>query len=222
MVSPVNRVITLAVILVRPGLLKSVFRIKGNHPAFASGCNNLVLAKREGAGVANGPHRPALISCANRLSAVLDYLQAKLTRQFHDPIHLAWPSRKMHGDNCLGRGSHNSANRLRGYVLAASIHIREYRTRAYGNGAARRGDKRSRRSNHLVAGSNAESSECEFQCQTAVGDSDCMRSTDVSGEFLLKLAAFISGPVIYFAGREHADSRLDLIGRKAGPGEFWA
>src|SRR5580704_8998500 len=61
MLSVMDCVIVLAMVFVAPGTLPEVGVIGCEHPAFARGCHDLVLPKRECRGVPHGSSRASLV-----------------------------------------------------------------------------------------------------------------------------------------------------------------
>src|SRR5208282_991165 len=92
MLAAKHRVITLAMILVTPGTLPKLLIVRGHHPTFAAGGQDLVLTERECRHVSQGAYGFAFIGGAMGLGAIFDNFQTMLFRQFKNRIHVARPA----------------------------------------------------------------------------------------------------------------------------------
>src|SRR5690606_38225684 len=109
---------TLAVILVCPHCTPQGFVICRHHATLAASGHDFVLAETPGTYMTDAAHAAALIASTMRLGAVLDDLEAILSGQRHDRIHIAGPASKVYADHGPGARSQYRFNGLGRKVAA--------------------------------------------------------------------------------------------------------
>ena len=218
MLAAVNCVKTLAVVLEGPGPLPQGAVTGGQHPPFPAGGHDLVLAKREGRGIAEGTDRPPLVAGAVGLGAVLDDLQTVLPAQLQQRVDVAGPAGEVDGDDRLRPRGDQRTDRFGAQVLAHRIDIGDDRGGAAHDDAARRGDEGAGGGDHLVAGADAVAGEDQLQGDGAVGQGNGVPAVAMGGKFLLEFAPLGAGPVVDPVGEEDLFDGVGLFLGEGGPG----
>ena len=121
-----NRVPGFAMFPCRPRSLPHVLIVGHHHAAVATGAHDLVLAEREGGGVAETAHASTIDRGPMGLRTIFDDLDVVLLGPFHDGRHVAWPAGQMDDD---GRACTWRSGRLEccdGEILGVPIDIGEH------------------------------------------------------------------------------------------------
>jgi hypothetical protein len=98
----VDGLVILAVVLERPHRLPQLGIVGGHHAALAACSNDLVLAERPGADIAERPNRLAPEPRTVCLGAVLDNRKTEIPCQGKHAVHLAGPAGEVHAENGTG------------------------------------------------------------------------------------------------------------------------
>ena len=203
MLAVVDGVPIFAVIFVAPSSAPKIFAIRDEHASFAAGRDDLVLAKRERPHVSDRTDRLTFVGRSVSLSAILDHEQTAIVSEVHDRVHVARPAGDMDRDDRLRLGCECRFNRLGRKISADRIDVGEDRSStSRPNGAGRR-NERARRNDHVVTRPDAQRVHRQLNRQRAVSQRNRMFAIDSSREFFFEEPAFLSRPVIHFAGLEH-------------------
>src|SRR5580765_2492825 len=124
-------------VFVAPDRFKGSFIIGSNHPAFAAGRHDLVLAKREGAGIPHGAHLTSLVRGSMRLCAVFHNSQLTLMSEFQNRIHVARPAGKVNSHDGARPWREYPLDGSSGKILALTINVGNHRPCAAHDGRAR-------------------------------------------------------------------------------------
>src|SRR5262249_33101684 len=129
--SKMRRTVILPMIFVAPCCFEDLFIVGGDHPSFATGRHDLVLAERESAGITDRADFPAVVSGSMRLGAILQHFQLVLPREFQNRIQIARPAREVNSDNRASTWRKHALDGSGSQVLALPVDVGKY-----GNGAA--------------------------------------------------------------------------------------
>ena len=139
-------------------------------------------------------------------------------RQTKNRVHVTGPARQMHGDHGSGARRYRLGEGLGRDILTNRIDIGENRRAAAHENRACRGDEGTARHHDLIARTDPQSVQCQFQGQTAVGHGNAVFTAAGASEFFFKASTFCPGPVVHLAGAQHPRGSLNLLVDEVRPG----
>src|SRR5271165_5319469 len=168
---------------IQPELCCKFVIVGGDHAALASR-HNFVSIEAESCTRSDRANRPGLVLRSVRLCRVFYYVKVTLLRQLKDWIHVCRMTIQVDRDD---------RTRSRGYLALDSSNIyvecffiaidKNRRCTAIANGVRSR-DKRQRRDNHLVTGTDPQSDQCEMnRCCAVVRCNRVLHFTKLSEGF---------------------------------------
>jgi hypothetical protein len=134
------------------------------------------------------------------LSTILDHDQVVLLGKRHEPVHIAGPSRMVHGDDGSRFRGEDRLDRLGRHVLRLGRHVRKHRRRARPHDAARGSDERARRNNDLISRSNTRRLNGKLECKRAIRQRDRVLGIAVISELALEGLTDLACPVVHLSG----------------------
>lgn len=170
----VNGVPAFAVVLVTPRLLPQGIVVGGDEAAFTRRRHDLVLTEREGIDMPDRTDGSAFVERAVSLGTIFNHRDAMLVRELHQRVHVARPTGEMDGDDRLGLRRYDGTNGLNGEILAVTIKVGDDRPGTSRDRTTGGSDERATGADNIVAGTNAESIQRQFQCHCAIGQRDGM------------------------------------------------
>src|SRR6185437_7348841 len=161
------------------------------------------------------PERPGLASVVGGLDGVrtiLDDFEVVFARDLHDWIHLAGPSRKMHGQYCPRAWCNARLDRGNIDVLRGGVDIRKHRREAGVDDRVHRRTERHRRGNHFRTGLQPLRDHADVQRRRGGIDRRDLRRLQalIGGKIALELRDAWPGPEPrrLHAGDDFIDLRL--------------
>src|SRR6266446_731112 len=124
----------------------------------------------------------------------------------------------MDSHNGLRPGSQQRSDSFGRKVLAIRVDVSQDRPCTSHGCATCRCNKCTARHDHFVARADSQTAKCQFKSYGAVGNSDAVFTTRLTGEFILELAALVSGPIVNLSRLENTDRRFDFIRLEMRPG----
>src|SRR6266853_562085 len=193
----------LSVILEAPRPFPQFIVISGQHTSFAAGRHDLVLAKGEGSSIAEASNRSPLISCTVRLSTIFDDSETMFASQLDDRVHVARPTRKVDRNDRFCTRRQYFPDTVCSKCLTDRIYVRKDRLGTPYDGTTGRCHERAAWDDHLVARSNPQRIQRQFESHRAICNSNSMSTACERSKLSFELSNLLTRPVIEFPRPQH-------------------